>query len=456
MLIDFSFSNFRSFRDEQAFSMSSSDTKLPPSTVTAVYGANASGKSNFLKAMGSMATLVRLSYSQGSQISGVPREPFLLSDFQNGQGEPSMFLAEFVAADGQKYNYWFTFDSQKILSESLSVYKKLNGRLSTRSTKLFERGEDQTNIDFGNAFGPSGLLQQTMNNRPNALVLSAAAAAGIPSIQTVFDFFMPDNYFYGEASQSQMEMNYVAQQLEQHTKFSKNLTKLLRYADFGINNVRAVPVNFNSISDSFSQFKKQMHESIGADEEKLDQLLGQNPKQIQLQFEHTGANGIKRQFIQGQESQGTIGAMSFFSVALRQLSHQSVTLVDEIDTSLHPTLVKELVSLFVDPETNPHGSQLIFTTHDTTLINASGDSNRLLKGDQIWFVEKGQDGASEIYPATDMKLRSKENIGKNYMNGVYGAVPRPTFHSLFAQIINGEDGEEDESGSSVSGEDTHE
>lgn len=456
MLIDFSFSNFRSFRDEQAFSMSRSDTKLSPSTVTAVYGANASGKSNFLKSLGAMATMVRTSYSEGSPLSGVVSEPFLLSVSHNGEdAEPSKFLAEFVAADGQKYSYWFAYDAEKILSESLTVYKRLDGRLSTRATKLFERGEDQTDIDFGNAFGPSGLLQQTMNNRPNALVLSAAAAAGIPSIQAAFDFFMPNNFFYGEASQSQLEINNVAQQLAQHTKLSKNLAKLLKYADFGINTVRAVPVSANSIPD-IGQFKKQMHESIGVDEEKLSQLFGQNSQLVQLQFEHIGEHGIKRQFVLGQESLGTIGAMSFFSIALRQLSHQSVTLIDEIDTSLHPTLVKELVSLFVDPETNPHGSQLIFTTHDTTLINASGDSDRLLKGDQIWFVEKDQDGASEIYPATDMKLRRKENIGKNYMNGVYGAVPRPAFHSLFAQIINDEDGEEDESESAMSEEKAHE
>ena len=89
---------------------------------------------------------------------------------------------------------------------------------------------------------------------------------------------------------------------------------------------------------------------------------------------------------------------SFFSLALRQLSKQSVTLIDEIDTSLHPALVKELVALYADAETNPHGSQLIFTTHDVSLINQSGLAKRLLAPDQIWLVEKNKEGRFGIVP----------------------------------------------------------
>lgn len=139
------------------------------------------------------------------------------------------------------------------------------------------------------------------------------------------------------------------------------------------------------------------------------------------------------------ESRGTVAALSFFSLALRQLSRPTVTLIDEIDTSLHPALVAELVALYTDPATNPHGSQLIFTTHDVSLINQSGSSNRLLQPDQIWLVEKDKDGASELFPVTELGIRKEENIGKNYLNGVYGATPNPSFHTVFAQIMNGDD-----------------
>ena len=113
-----------------------------------------------------------------------------------------------------------------------------------------------------------------------------------------------------------------------------------------------------------------------------------------------------------------------------------IVFIDEIDTSLHPALVKELVALYADAETNPHGSQLIFTTHDVSLINQSGSAKRLLAPDQIWLVEKNKEGVSELFPVTNLGIRNMENIGKNYLNGVYGAIPRPDFHTAFAQIVN--------------------
>ena len=113
-----------------------------------------------------------------------------------------------------------------------------------------------------------------------------------------------------------------------------------------------------------------------------------------------------------------------------------IVFIDEIDTSLHPALVKELVALYADAETNPHGSQLIFTTHDVSLINQSGSAKRLLAPDQIWLVEKNKEGVSELFPVTNLGIRNMENIGKNYLNGVYGAIPRPDFHTVFAQIVN--------------------
>ena len=90
------------------------------------------------------------------------------------------------------------------------------------------------------------------------------------------------------------------------------------------------------------------------------------------------------------------------------------------------------MALYADAETNPHGSQLIFTTHDVSLINQSGLAKRLLAPDQIWLVEKNKEGVSELFPVT---IWNMENV-KNYLNGVYGAIPRPDFHTAFAQIVN--------------------
>lgn len=163
-------------------------------------------------------------------------------------------------------------------------------------------------------------------------------------------------------------------EFKKETPLSKHLATLIRYADFGISDVKSVPVDVPP--DLWAQFKEEMHKQLGMDENKVDETF--NVKNAsQLMFTHTGESSSAG-FGPDDESRGTVAALSFFSLALRQLSKQSVTLIDEIDTSLHPALVKELVALYADAETNPHGSQLIFTTHDVSLINQSGSANRLL------------------------------------------------------------------------------
>lgn len=436
MLIDFSFSNYRSFRDEQSFSMTrdkrfADEGLAEQSTIAAVYGSNASGKSNFLRALWAMALMVRTSYSQGNAVTNIPRDPFLLGG--KGVPEESSFFAEFIANDNRRYRYWFRFNDDVILYEELSVFKLIGDRESSHSTRLFSRDED--GVSFGSTFrGPRSQVKKTIELRPNALVLSAAAAAGIACTQPAFDFFA-EGVTFCDAQGYRDEQPRILGEFNRKTSFAKELALLIRYADFGIVDVRSAPVNVDKTV--MNDLKTQIGESLGADPDKLDRLfaLGQSSE---LQFEHAGA-GESVAFDERNESQGTVAALSFFSLALRQLARSTVTLIDEIDTSLHPSLVEEFIALFTDPATNPHGSQLIFTTHDASLITVSGSADRLIDPDQVWLVEKGKDGASELYPVTDLKVRREENIGRNYLNGVYGAIPKPAFHSLFARIIGGGD-----------------
>lgn len=432
MLIDFSFSNYRSFRDEQCFSMTrdkrfSDGSFADRSTIAAVYGSNASGKSNFLRALQMMADMVRTSYSQGNAGTDIPRDPFLLGRRERSEG--SSFFAEFLAGDNQRYRYWFRFNDDVILYEELSVYKLIGDRTSSHPTRLFSR--DENGISFGSAFrGPRAQVKKTIELRPNALVLSAAAAAGIACTQPAFEFFV-EGITFCDAQGYRDEQPRILGEFNRKTSFAKELALLIRYADFGIVDVRSAPVNIDrAVVDDL---KVQIRESLGADPDKLDQLFARG-QSSELQFEHTGA-GAPVAFNEGNESQGTIAALSFFSLALRQLARPTVTLIDEIDTSLHPSLVEEFIALFTDRATNPHGSQLIFTTHDASLINVSGSADRLIDPDQVWLVEKDKNGASALYPVTDLKVRKEENIGRNYLNGVYGAVPKPAFHSVFARII---------------------
>ena len=110
-------------------------------------------------------------------------------------------------------------------------------------------------------------------------------------------------------------------------------------------------------------------------------------------------------------------------------------LIDELDMSLHPTLVREFVALFANSETNPNQAQLIFTTHDVSLISVPQEPTRVLDRDQVWFCEKDDFGRTELIPATAYSPRREENLGRNYLNGVYGALPRPTIQSLTADLV---------------------
>ena len=433
MLIDFSFANYRSFKQEQSFSMSR-ESRFDDgafgglSSICAIYGANASGKSNFLRALWDMCEMVRNSYGQGHTSSAIPRNPFITPSGE--RNEPSMFLCEFIAADGQRYRYWFRFDDETILEEELVVYRLLSeGRTSSYASRLFTR--EGSNIDFGPSFrGPRAQVRKTLELRPNALLLSAAAAAGIESITPAFEF-LAYGISFCDASGYADEQKLIVNEFNRKTAFAGYLSQLIRYADFGIDAVRSAPV---IIDDGLKDaFKQHLREQLGADENKLEQLFSSNSG-TQLVFDHALGEGIAT-LVMEDESRGTIAALSFFSLVLRQLAKSTVTLVDEIDTSLHPTLVKELVALFSDPLTNPNKSQLIFTTHDTSLINVSGSSARIVGADQTWLVEKLGNGESEIYPVTDMGIRKEENIGRNYLNGVYGGVPKPDFHTAFARII---------------------
>ncbi|OZG69395.1 AAA family ATPase [Bifidobacterium eulemuris] len=436
MLIDFSFENVTSFRDEQAFSMTRDARFVEEggpsiSTVTAVYGANASGKSNFLYALHSMRDMVVTSYSAGDGTSDIHRDPFLLRE--NPNDADTAFYVSFIATDGQKYRYWFRFDDHVIHEEELSVYKIMDeesGKLSTHPSRLFARNE--TVLEFGPSFrGPKAQVKKTVELRPNALALSACAAAGIECTQSAFEFFSTGFGYYGGGGFDK-EYPFILEQFNQQNDFSKKLAALVKYADFGISGLRSVPVEVDA--NMFERLKHKFVEELGADEQKLEKLFTPQ-QQTRLMFRHGGERSFAMLGVE-QESDGTLAALAFFSLALRVLSRPSVTLVDKIDTSLHPTLVKELVSLFVDPQTNLHGSQLIFTTHDASLINVTGTADRLIDPDQIRLVEKNGDGASEIYPVTDLKVRKGENIGKNYLNGVYGATPRPNFHEAFAEMMS--------------------
>ena len=167
----------------------------------------------------------------------------------------------------------------------------------------------------------------------------------------------------------------------------------------------------------FGVFSKHMNESdedVPSKESLIDQIL----RYKKLSFIHATSEEFPHSFEYKMQSKGTQTLISFLIPALEALAKGSLLVIDELDTSLHPDLTRAFVSLFGKAETNPSGAQLIFTTHDVTLL-----SSGLLSQDEVWISEKDNGGASHFRPLTDFKLRSRDDIERAYRNGRFGGVP---------------------------------
>jgi hypothetical protein len=442
LLVNFTFENYGSFRDEQAFTMSRIDVPTAAdiqgasdnvggwarpdvSTAAAIYGANASGKSRFLHALAYMSRFVRTSFDEGDADSGTGITPFLLDP--SSRDKPSSFFAEFIADDGLRYKYWFTVDAVQVRDEMLSVYQ------SRQPSLLYSRsvdGDGAQSVEFGSKF--KGAKRQAWEiTRRNSLLLSAAAKVDNKTIMPAYRALGREIAFYNAANYDS-EIPAIKRYYERDTSRFEVLSDLLSYADVGITGMR---VQQRSLDEHLSTLVDAIVQ--GADARTSPEVLDALTKDMhtELAFRHHGAD-MDEWLPMQLESDGTVAALSFMSVALLALASGGVALVDEIDRSLHPVLVRELVGLFVDPATNPHQAQLIFTTHDETLIDESGE-DRLLHRDQVWLTQKAADGASELVAITEYGLpRKAENIGRNYIHGVYGAIPLPTLHLRVAEALN--------------------
>lgn len=379
MLRSFRLGNHRSFRDEHELSLIPAyDHDRPVVPVAAIYGANASGKSNLLDGLRFMSVAVGNSFRVWEPDSGVPRRPFLLDD--EASVRPSTFVVEIVV-DEVPYTYGFTVDDGQFGEEWLYSYPLAKKRL------LFNRVADEI------TFGPSVQGTKTRFDaieelvRPNALFLSLAAQLGIEPLLPIYRWFTTRVRFRGprvRASESAM-VNSMRRMTADDPLYYRMLSGLLTAADIGIRNV--------SVDE--------------AEDEKAFVLV-----------DHGGPSPFRLD----DESDGTRTWLELLLVGLGGLKVGGTLVVDEVDASLHPLLTARLVGLFRDREINKTGAQLIFSTHDASLLGTML-GEEVLARDQVWFVEKDTDGASKLYPLTDFKPRQGENTERRYLGGSYGAVP---------------------------------
>lgn len=426
MLLSFRVQNYRSIREEQELSMmrsrrmashrpEASVGNTPVNPAAGIYGSNASGKSNLLLALVMMRSAVAHSYSRWSPDAAVPYDPFRLdADFSSA---PTRFEVELLLGK-TRYQYGFELNSEEILKEWLYAYPH------SRRQTWFER--DTTRPDvwyFGKEIGGHNRLTADVTRR-NSLYLSTAASLKHPKLSKVFEWF-DRRLRFANSENSSDRLSFTIEKIEGNKLLREQVTKLLQFADLGICDLTVERREFSTEErDRILRVVQALAENPGDEQsnEEIEKAL--RDTLVTIRFRHLCEDSADPVSLPLEsESLGTRALLALSGPALESLRSGFTLLVDEIDTSLHPSLVGEIIRLFQNPETNPKNAQIIFTSHDTSLLGNLVGDEPILERDQIWFVDKDRRGASSVYALTDFSPRRLENLERGYLQGRYGAIP---------------------------------
>jgi len=411
MLIEFSVSNFRSIKEEQTLSMiADSSTRKNDNTFVpiagnklrlldsaAIYGANASGKSNILKALYTL-----ISYIQTLNIDvddNIPYyEPFELE--KSSLSQPSIFKLSFII-EGIIYEYQIAFDNREVHHEQLYFYPH------KRQANLFIRTKNE--VKRGDYFQDKRLFStKALTKYP---YLSKVAREEHEQMLKIYEYLKVYAFFAAnDPDMRSSVVHHVNQELQKDQKLKLKLDKLIKIADTHIEKI---------------QFKEKNVKFKFADEvpEEIKEFIMNDNKYELFAVHKTFGDGL----LQGEanfpffqkESIGTITLYGLGALMLLILNRGHILVIDEIDNSLHPKLCKFLIKLFHHPLTNPHNAQLIFASHETTLLD-----RELLRKDQIWFTEKNKYGETQLFSAQDFdKVKGDEPFDLWYMQGKFGGQP---------------------------------
>lgn len=407
MLIEFSVTNFRSLRDRQTLSLAKAkgDELLDSNTFSvqaankfellrsaAIYGPNAGGKSNLLRALQTMKTVVLESSGSRQRGDTLPVTPFRLSE--QTREAPSEFEVIFIV-NGVRYQYGFSASSERIHEEWLLAYPK--GRPQHWFERTWNPNTEQYDWELGNNL--SGEKQLWMKStRDNALFLSTAVQLNSEQLQPLYDWF-DDTLRMANISGWGPDQSAGLCASGEKAK----IMEFLRVAD-------------TNIDDVVVEHKKSQY---GGKFFTMHSLPGQARSFDISVLRRSIEDGSTVRFDFKDESDGTRKLFSFAAPWIESLAKGCVLFIDELHDNLHPRLVEFLVRLFHGNDTNPRNAQLVFTTHETSIL-----SQEIFRRDQIWFCEKDQDQATRLYPLTDFSPRKgRENLALAYLSGRYGALP---------------------------------
>lgn len=394
MLVRFRFGNFRCFKEDQELSLVAAKKsaatvaverpKLDLLRAAAIFGANASGKSSVLQALGFARYAITESFQSWLEGS-IPVEPYALSN-----DEPTWFEIVF-SLNGVLYDYSFKVDRLRVLEE------RLMGSVG-RKYLLYERGLSEAGeptFTFGPKLrGRNRTIAEV--TRPNCLFLSAAAAHRHEELSGIREWFSKNILFAGNPDREDRLLFTVLSLQKEETK--EQVLELVQRADFAIQRLLVREIEGDSRVDQARRSKQMELVSIHRVQE----------GEFELPF--------------ASESEGTQSWLALAGPILFALETGKLLCVDELDSSLHPLLVREIVRMFQDPEQNPKNAQLIFNTHDSSLLgNFPGGTP--LSRDEVWFTERLPEGGSKLFPLSDFETKKDDNLERRYLLGRYGALP---------------------------------
>ena len=415
MLIEFSVTNFRSIKEETRLSLvASHDKKHGDSNVVvpklaedarpirllrsaAIYGANASGKTNLLLGLKTMRDIVRRS---SDHLDELPVTPFR---FDPKCGTLPTSFEVICVADGVRYQYGFSATPHEVTDEWLYAWP--SGRMQV----WFERSRSETSGEpswklGGKLTGDREVWRRA--TRPQALFLSTAISLNSTQLRPLFDWFRERLHV---ASFSGWTPNFSLEYCRENDQ--AGIVNFLAAADLAVTDIRIVEKDFSPEmlpKDMPTKLKKDIVEKLAGKKTVEDVFLRHQP-----------IDGKSAELDMKEESHGTQKMFALAGPWLDSLAEGNVIVFDELHDNLHPALVRFLVSLFHDPEANPHGAQLVFSTHDTSILDRD-----VFRPDQIWFCERNARLETSLFPLSDFRpRRGVENLEKAYLAGRFGALP---------------------------------
>ncbi len=399
MLIRFSFKNFKSFKNENCLDMEATSLKEHEYNVaktengeylkvSAIYGANASGKTNVLQAFDYMKK--RILVSDDSKKNSPIDEENIYSFMINN--DPIALEVEILAKNNKIYKYGFEVLKDTIISEWL-FEKRVN-----KFYAIFERENNNVSMKPNKISGVVNIDERTL-----FLNIYSKIDRNNKDFSNVYDWFVNSMYLdLGNPNFERFINNRVSLKILSDENYKKELLKFIKTFDSGIEGIRTTPDSIEAVKN--------------------------NNGIIDIEVLHRGENGELKALPFYLESNGTRKMFHLFDFFMDALKNGMVLFVDELDAKLHPLLTRYIINLFHNSQTNIGNGQLIYSTHDTVNLN-----KETFRRDEIWFAEKDKDGISEIYALSDYILEDDKNAGKkvrndatynkDYLTGRYGAIP---------------------------------